>query len=71
MLLAAAAQCLIVRRGRDGAVGARDRDPEPSAVHLRATADRDELESPVDDALSTAPIPNTIARPVPVTARLA
>jgi hypothetical protein len=64
MLLAAAAQCLIVRRGRDG-VGARDRDPEPSAVHLRATADRDELESLVDDALSTAPIPNTIARPVP------
>jgi organic hydroperoxide reductase OsmC/OhrA len=97
MLLAAAAQCLIVgvagtasARGIEiqslsvdaaGAVdlaaayGVHDGNPGFAqielTVHLRATADRGELQSLVDDALSTAPIPNTIARPVPVTARLA
>jgi uncharacterized OsmC-like protein len=40
-------------------------------VHLDADASREQLQSIVDDALATAPIPNTIARPVPVTARIA
>jgi uncharacterized OsmC-like protein len=40
-------------------------------VDLEAHADREELSSLVDQALATAPIPNTVARPVPVSARLA
>ena len=40
-------------------------------VHLDADAPRERLQSLIDDALATAPIPNTIARPVPVTAGLA
>jgi uncharacterized OsmC-like protein len=41
------------------------------SVHVDADATREQLQSVVDDALATAPIPNTIARPVPVTARVA
>jgi uncharacterized OsmC-like protein len=40
-------------------------------VHLDADADRLELDALVDHALSRAPIPSTVANPVPVTARLA
>jgi uncharacterized OsmC-like protein len=40
-------------------------------VHLDADADRLELDALVDHALSRAPIPATVAHPVPVTARLA
>jgi uncharacterized OsmC-like protein len=97
MLLAAAAQCLIV--GVAGAASARGigvqslrveavgsvnlaaaygvapGDPGFAhidlAVHLDADAPPEQLQALIDDALSTAPIPNTIARPVPVSARLA
>jgi uncharacterized OsmC-like protein len=41
------------------------------AVHLGSAAPRDELERLVQHALELAPIPNTVQRPVPVTARLA
>jgi uncharacterized OsmC-like protein len=97
MLLAAAAQCLIVgvagiasARGiaieslRVAAAGSVNLaaaygvvmgDPGFAhielTVHLKADAPPDQLESLVDDALATAPIPNTIAHPVPVAARLA
>jgi uncharacterized OsmC-like protein len=40
-------------------------------VHLEADADRDDLQGLIDRALARAPIPNTVARPVPVTAQLA
>ena len=40
------------------------------SVHLEADADRDELERLIQSALSRAPIPTTVARPVPVTASL-
>jgi uncharacterized OsmC-like protein len=40
-------------------------------VHLDADADRLELDALVDHALSRAPIPSTVANPVPVTATLA
>jgi uncharacterized OsmC-like protein len=40
-------------------------------VHLDADADRKSLQVIVDGALASAPIPNTVARPVPVTASLA
>jgi organic hydroperoxide reductase OsmC/OhrA len=98
MLLAAAAQCLIV--GVAGAASARGiaietltveaagavnlaaaygvQDGSPGfdrielMVHLESPdADAPQLQALVDDALASAPIPNTIARPVPVTARLA
>jgi uncharacterized OsmC-like protein len=97
MLLAAAAQCLIVgvagvasargveiRSLRVDAAGSVDlaaaygvAPGNPGfahidlTVHVEADAPRERLQSVVDDALATAPIPNTIARPVPVTARLA
>jgi uncharacterized OsmC-like protein len=97
MLLAAAAQCLIVgvagtasargiavRSLRVDAAGSVDlaaaygvHAGNPGFAHLELTvhldsdASREQLQSVVDDALATAPIPNTIARPVPVTARLA
>ena len=41
------------------------------AVHLASSAPRQDLERLVQDALELAPIPNTVQRPVPVTARLA
>jgi uncharacterized OsmC-like protein len=40
-------------------------------VHLRADAPREQLQALLDDAMALAPIPNTVALPVPVTARLA
>lgn len=40
-------------------------------VHLDADAGRDVLQSLIDEALASAPIPNTVSRPVPVTAALA
>jgi organic hydroperoxide reductase OsmC/OhrA len=96
MLLAAAAQCLIV--GVAGTASARGitlrslrveasgtvnlaaaygvQEGHPGfgsielKVHLEADPGRAELQSLIDDALASAPIPNTIARPVPVSARL-
>jgi hypothetical protein len=40
-------------------------------VHLEADGGREALQLIVDQALASAPIPNTVARSVPVTARLA
>lgn len=40
------------------------------SVHLDADADRDELARLIQSALARAPIPTTVARPVPVTAIL-
>jgi hypothetical protein len=67
----------------DGSVAVRGDEPEalagtgtgpsPEAMLLKvdAGASREQLQSVVDDALATAPIPNAIARPVPVSARVA
>jgi uncharacterized OsmC-like protein len=41
------------------------------AVRLESDAPRSELEELLARALELAPIPNTVQRPVPVTARLA
>ena len=40
-------------------------------VRLESGTERAELEELVEHALALAPIPNTVQRPVPVTARLA